>query len=229
MDFEYNDNITIMNMEGVREYLKDIKYPIYFLDFEAITNSKQWMYNHGLALDQQISSFSLLKIDNVDDDELKLKHYNFVCDPINYETMAKKMTDFYKDNGTVVVWGRDLEIRGLAKLMKESPPSYGKKLAAMIANMIDIQTLFYDGSFMRVEPHGKSSLDYVAKAYGVYSTSRIKDGKKAHFVLEHSLSLQKIEDGPHLKNISRRIEEYNNSDVINIKRILVELLKEVEH
>ncbi len=226
MDYDYNNNITIMNIEGVKQYLKDIKFPVYFLDFEAITNSKQWMFNHGLDLDQQLSSFSLLKINSIDDDETKIKHFNFVAEPTDYVKMAKKMTDFYKDGGTVVVWGRDLEVRGLAKLMKEAPESYHKKLSTMLSNILDIQTLFYEGSFMRIEPHGKSSLDGVAKAYGTYESARIKDGKKAHFVLEHALSSNV--EGSHLNNISRRIEEYNNSDVINIKRILIEILKEVQ-
>ncbi len=228
MEFDYEDytsGITIMNLAGVQEFLKDIKFPIYFLDFEGIANSKQWMFNNGLDLDQQLSSFSLLKIESLNDDETKIKHFNFVGQPTNYEVMSKKITDFYKDNGSVVVWGRDLEVRGLAKLIKEAPESQHKKLSQMLANMIDLQQLFYDGSFIRIEPTGKSSLDTVAKAYGTYVSSRIKDGKKAHFILEHAIKPNVTES--HLKNIDRRLEEYNNSDVINIKRILIEILKEV--
>ncbi len=219
------NNVTIMNKDGARKFLKNLKFPIYFLDFEAITNSKQWMFNHNLDLDQQLSSFSILRINSIDDDETKIKHFNFVGKEQNYELMAKKLTDFYKDNGTVMVWGRDLEIRGLAKLMKESPDSLHKKISIMLANIVDLQQLFYDGSFLRVEPFGKSSLKIVAKAYGNYEQSRVKDGKKAHFILEHAL--KPSVDKSHLKNIDRRIEEYNNSDVINIKRILIEVLKEI--
>ncbi len=215
-----------MNLGGVKEFLKDLKFPLYFLDFEGIANSKQWMFNHGLDLDQQLSSFSLLKIESLKDDETKIKHFNFVGTPTDYKVMAKKMTDFYKDNGTVVVWGKDLEVRGLAKLIKESPESMHKKLSQMLSNIVDIQQLFYDGSFIRVEPNGKSSLDIVAKAYGVYEQASIKNGKKAHFILEHAI---KPNINPsHLNNIAKRIEEYNNSDVINIKRILVEILEELK-
>lgn len=225
---EYYDEellVTIMNKEGVKEFLKDLTFPVYFLDFEAITNSKQWMFNNNLDLHQQLSSFSMLKIESENDDETKIKHFNFIGKEHNYELMAKKMTDFYKDAGTVVVWGRDLEVRGIAKLIKESPPSSYKKLSLMLANMIDLQQLFYDGSFLRTEPTGRSSLDAVAKAYGVYQPARIQDGKKAHFILEHSLK-PGIDDS-HIRNIDRRISEYNNSDVINIKRILIELLKNI--
>ncbi len=226
MEFDYTTGITLMNKEGVKEFIKDLKFPIYILDFEAITNSKQWMFNHNLDLDQQLSSFSILRIDSLNDDETKVKHFSFVGAEHNYEVMAKKMTDFYKDNGSVVVWGQDLEVRGLAKLIRSSSESYHKKLSQMLSNICDIQQLFYGGSFIRVEPHGKSSIESVAQAYDIYEPSRLKDGKKAHFVLEHSL---KPEVTPsHLNNIKRRIEEYNNNDVINIKRVLVEVLKEVE-
>ncbi len=225
LDFEEKDIVTIMNKDGIKEFLSDVTFPMYFLDFEAITNSKQWMYNHGLDLDQQLSSFSILRIDSIDDDETKIKHYNFVGGPTDYEVMAKKLTDFYKDNGTVIVWGRDLEVRGIAKLMKASPESYNKKFAQMISNMTDIQQLFYEGSFMRIEPYGKSSLDAVARAYNVYTGARIKDGKKAHYILEHALKSGITES--HMNNICRRIEEYNNSDVINMKRIMVEILNSI--
>ncbi len=225
MDYYTERRVTVMNKDGVKEFLKDLKFPVYFLDFEAITNSKQWMFNNGLCLDQQLSSFSILRIDNANDDETKIKHYNFVGKEHNYEIMAKKLTDFYKDNGTLVVWGRDLEVRGIAKLIKESPDSHNKKLSTMLANMIDIQQLFYDGSFLRIEPNGRSSLDAVAKAYNVYEQSRIKDGKEAHYILEFALN--NVVEPSHLSSIERRITEYNNSDVINIKRILVEILKEV--
>ncbi len=228
MGYEYSRHmeITIMNKDGVRKFLKDLKFPAYFLDFEAITNSKQWMFNNDLDLDQQLSSFSILRIDNEEDDETKIKHYNFVGKEHDYKVMAKKLTDFYKDNGSVVVWGRDLEIRGLAKLIKESPDSFNKKLSTMLANVIDIQQLFYSGSFIRVEPSGKSSIEVVAQAYDVYAPSRLQDGKKAHFILEHALLPETTPS--HIRNIDRRITEYNNSDVINIKRILIEILKDLQ-
>lgn len=216
-------HIEINNKEGVKKYLKDINFPIYFLDFEAVTNSKEWMYTHGLDIDQQLSSFSFLKINSLKDDETKIKHFNFVGQKEDYKLMAKKLTDFYTDkNGTVVVWGIDLELRGLAKLMRASKDSKHKKISLIIANMIDLQQLFYTGSFIKYEPTGKSSLDSIAKAYGIYLSTTVKDGKKAHFILSHAIK-ENI-DKSHLLNIKRRIEKYNNSDVINIKRVLVEII-----
>lgn len=216
--------IEFLNKDGIREYLKELTFPIYFIDFEAITNSKEWMFQNNLSLDQQLSSFSILRIDSLDDDETKIKHFNNVGKKEDYELMAKKLTDFYKDKEcSLIVWGRDLETRAIGKLIKEAPESSYKKLSSMLANMIDLQQLFYGGSFMNLEPSGKSSLDSIAKAFGVYLETSIKDGKKAHFILEHALN-KDVSDS-HKKNIKRRIEEYNNSDVVNMKRVLVEILK----
>ncbi len=220
-----SQGVIIQNKEGVKQYLKDLKYPIYFLDFEAITNSKQWMFDNGLTLDQQISSFSILKIEKIDDDETKVKHFNNVGEREDYPKMAKSLTDFYRDNGSVVVWGQDLEIRALAKLLKSSPEGLHKKLSKMLANIIDIQQLFYSNSFIELLSSSKSSLDIVAKEYGVYLPGKLADGKKAHYILEAAAT--SVTDESHLDNISRRVKNYNNSDVINIKRILVEILKEL--
>ena len=223
---ELIEKIIIVNKKGVKEYLKNLKFPVYFLDFEAITNSKNWMFENKMDLHQQISSFSLLKINSLKDDETKIKHFNFVEIEEDYKLMAKKMTDFYKDNGSVLVWGRDLEIRGLGKLISEADESGHKKLAKMIANMIDLQQLFFSGSFIKLESSGKSSLESIARGYGVYLKTKVKDGKKAHYILEYAASRELTPS--HSKNINKRIEEYNNSDVINIKRVLVEVMKSID-
>ena len=222
MDNNYSKIITL-NIEGIKMFLKDVTFPVYFLDFEAITNSKEWMFNHGMAIDQQLSTFSFLKIDSLLDDETKIKHYSMIGKKQEYELMAKSITDFYKNKGTVIVWGRDLETRGLGKLMKEGTEAQQKKIGYMISNLLDLQQLFYSGSFMRLEPSGKSSLDTIAKTYDVYKEAKIKDGKKAHFILQHATQ-QKI-DKTHLENITKRVKEYNNADVINIKRVFIEVMK----
>ena len=140
--------------------------------------------------------------------------------------MAKKLTDFYKDKkGSVIVWGRDLEIRSLGKLIKEAPEALHKKLSLMISNMIDLQQLFHADSFMKLKPSGKSSLNSISKAYGIHLSTSIKNGKNAHFILKHALKENITK--PYSKNIEKRIMEYNNSDVINIKRVLVKISREI--
>lgn len=221
----YNQGAIIQNKEGVKEYLKNLKYPIYFLDFEAITNGKKWMFDNGLSLDQQISSFSILKIEKIDDDETKVKHFNNVGEREDYPRMAKSLTDFYRDNGSVVVWGQDLELRAIAKLLRSSPERLHKKLSKMLSNIIDLQQLFYNNSFIELSLSTKTSLGIVAKEYGVYLSGKLSDGKKAHYLLEAAAN--SITNKSHLENISRRVQNYNNSDVINIKRILIEILKQI--
>ena len=218
--------MVVQSIEGVKEFLKDLTYPIYFLDFEAITNGKKWMFENGLALDQQISSFSILKIEKINDDETKIKHFNNVGEKEDYPRMAKSLTDFYKGNGSVVVWGQDLEVRSLAKLLKSSPTGLHKKLSTMLSKIIDLQLLFYHNSFINLKSSTKSSLDVVSKELDVYLPGKLADGKKAHFILEAATI--HIKDESHIDNIKRRIEDYNNSDVINIKRILVEIIKNIE-
>lgn len=217
---------VILNQIAVKEYLKGLTYPIYFLDFEAITNGKQWMFDNGLSLDQQISSFSILKIESMNDDETKIKHFNNVGEREDYPRMAKRLTDFYRDNGSVVVWGQDLEIRAISKLLRSSPEGLNKKLSKMLAKIIDLQQLFYHNSFISLADTNKSALEVVAKEYGIYLKGRLEDGKKAHYVLEAAAS-RDMEQSQY-DNISRRLEDYNNSDVINIKRILIKILEELE-
>ena len=141
--------------------------------------------------------------------------------------MAKKLTDFYRDKkGTVVVWGKDLEVRSLAWLINKADESKHKKLSYMLSNILDLQQLFYEGSFISIKPFGKSKLEDVAMAYEVYLKTKLHSGKKAHYLLEHA-STNEL-DEKQLANINRRIEDYNNSDVINIKRILVKIMEQIK-
>ena len=216
--------INLLNKEGAKKFLERISFPVYFLDFEAITNTKEWMYKNDLAIDQQISSFSILRINSLKDDETKIKHYNTVGEKEDYAKMSKKLTDFYKDkNATIIVWGQDLELRSLAKLFRESPEGSYKKLSYMISNILDLQQLFYSGGFVKIEPKGKSSLDMVAKAFDVYLKTKIKDGKSAHYLLEHSVTNKDIRES-HLDSIKKRLQDYNNADIINMKRVLVSVI-----
>lgn len=219
--------VDILNKEGVKEFLKDLTFPVYFLDFECISNSKQWMFDHGMSVQQQITSFSILRIDSLDDDETSIKHYSQLGLKEDYSLMAKKLTDFYRDkNGTVVVWGKDLEVRSLAWLINKADESKHKKLSYMLSNILDLQQLFYEGSFISIKPFGKSKLEDVAMAYEVYLKTKLHSGKKAHYLLEHA-STHEL-DEKQLSNINRRIEDYNNSDVINIKRILVKIMEQIK-
>lgn len=218
---EIKSFISILNKEGAIKFLENLTFPIYFLDFEAVSNSKEWMFKNNLSIDQQMSSFSILRINSLDDDETKIKHYNTIGEKEDYKKMAKKLTDFYKDKKSpIVVWAQDLELRSLAKLFRESPDGLHQKLAHMISNIIDLQQLFYTGSFLKLEPSGKSSLESIAKAFDVYKETKIKSGRTAHYILEHSVTTPKIRDN-HLTSIKKRLEDYNNADVLNIKRVLV--------
>gem|GEM_PF-2971331 len=117
-----------------------------------------------------------------------------------------------------------MELRVITKLLKSSNKSYHKKLSCMLSNLFDLRQLFHNGSFLKIEPYGKSSLNYVAETLNVYKKTIIKDGREAHFILESAIINKNIKKNK-LKSISEKIEEYNNSDVINIKRVLVELYK----
>ncbi len=221
-------SLNIVNKEAALKFLENLTFPIYFLDFEAITNSKEWMYKNNLSVDQQISSFSILKIDSIKDDETKIKHYCNINKKEDYGLMVKKLTDFYKDKkAPIVVWGQDLELRALSKLFREAPESLYKKLSFMFSNIFDLQQLFYGGSFLKIEPNGKTSLEGVARTLDVYLETKIKDGKSAHYLLQHSITNEKIRP-THLDSIKKRLEDYNNADVINIKRILLKIFEELK-
>jgi len=95
--------INVLNKEAAKKLLSNLSFPMYFLDFEVITNNKQWMFENNLSLDQQISSFSILKIEKLNDKESKIKHFNLVGKKEDYKLMTKKLTSFYQEEKASVI------------------------------------------------------------------------------------------------------------------------------
>ncbi len=216
----------INDWEILKKFFEEIKGPMYFLDFEAITFAPTIMAKNNLDLDQQLFSFSFLKVENFADLSEKPKHYNFVGKKLNYGQMASELARLYLNyNAKVFVWGAELEFKGLAKLIGHANQNYKRKLGTLIGNIIDLQVLFrgQKNRIVEIIPKHQNSLSYVAKAVtGTVIDSSLNNGKKTNYVLKAFVD-KKTTDYRQLKNIDNKLYKYNNGDVIHIKRILFQL------
>ncbi len=220
----------IHNWDILEKFFDGIKGPMYFLDFEAITFAPIAMAKNNLDLDQQLFSFSFLKVDNFADLSEKPRHYNFVGKKLNYNQMASELSRLYVNyNAKVFVWGAELEFKGLAKLIGHANQNYKRKLGSLIGNVIDLQVLFrgQKDRIVEISPLHQNSLSFVAKAVtGSTIDSSLNNGKKTNYVLKAFVD-KKTTAYHQLKNIDDKLTKYNNSDVIHIKRILFQLHRDL--
>lgn len=214
--------IKIEREDLVKEILESMKGKIYFLDFECAANSIGWAAKNHVAIDTHISTASFLRVNGFNDEkESQILHVSLLDDLENYEKMATELADFYDGEGAVLVWDASLETKSVAKLIKHAPSYETRlKLCMMLANMVDLQILFHNQSLI---PGWGASLDKVARSWGVYDNPIKLSGKKVKFMIQAVIE-GKADEGL-IRNMKRRIEIYNNSDVLHIKRILFIIAK----
>ena len=95
-----------INKEGIKKFLKNLKYPLYYLDFETF-NAAVPMYEGTKPYQQIPFQFSL----HVDDEE-KVKHFEFLHDSPKdpRERFLLELKKVLGSEGCIVVFYQSFEI-----------------------------------------------------------------------------------------------------------------------
>ncbi|NOQ50500.1 MAG: hypothetical protein GQ557_02445 [Mycoplasmataceae bacterium] len=233
-----NFTIEYKNKDLMRTFVKKINPPLFILDFEAITFLPKWMHENNLDLDQQIFSFSFLKISDFNDEKEIPFHFNFIKIGMNhknnyevdYKKMAKELANKYRQfqNSPVYVWSSELEYKAIIKLLRNSDQKDKLVLTNLLINIIDLQVYFRSKNdpIIEIVPVHKSSLSWISNAFGIKIESKLRNGQRTNYLLRNIINNKNIS----LENLNEqceKLEEYNNSDVIKIKRILIKIHKDL--
>ena len=111
-----NRNDLYVDKDKINDFLEDIKYPMYFLDFESINEAIPPYSNCGVY--QQVPvQFSLHVLQENGD----LKHYEYVGDGVNdpRDEVARLLLEYIKnDGGSIVSYNASFE-KGRIEELKE--------------------------------------------------------------------------------------------------------------
>jgi hypothetical protein len=222
VDCERNDE-SVINKEELKLFLENIKYPVYFLDFEsyqqAIPNILQTKPY------QQIPFQFSLHIKKSHDS--KLEHREFLANPNEdpRRPLAKKLIEYIPDNATIVVYNSSFEkqiINSLANLF----PEYQKRLQTMSSNIIDLLLPFQQNFFYTKEMRGSNSLKSVLPAIVPtlsYTDLEVSNGGQAG---RKFLNLRNCNSQEEKSKTRKALLEYCKLDTLAMFELL-EKLKEV--
>ena len=163
IDFELNDREPKIETEAIGEFLGTLKYPLYFIDYEAF-NTAIPEYE-GTGPYQQIPFQYSLHI--IREEGAPLEHKEFlgeIDDDNLVRTFAESMVDALPEDGSVIVYNRTFEESHVNKKLAEMYPDLKDEIERINGNIVDIMVPFSNRNYYVKEMEGSTSLKYVLPA-----------------------------------------------------------------
>ena len=161
IDFELNTRETYINKENIKEFLNELSYPIYFLDFETFQQPIP-EYDNVKPYEQIPFQYSLHYIENKNGE---LFHKEFLSedsfDP--RRTLAESLIKDIPKNVCVTAYNMNFEkmvIKNLSKLY----PDLSEHLMNIYDNMHDLMIPFVNRDYYTKAMKGSYSIKYVLPA-----------------------------------------------------------------
>jgi len=161
VDFELDNKPPFWDKPKIKQFLNEIKFPMYFLDFETYYTTIP-LYD-GIRPYQQIPFQYSLHILNSDN---RLEHKEFLADENQnqWRTLAEQLVrDIPQDNGSVIVYNASFEMTRI-KEMANTFPNLAEHLHNINARMVDLLAVFRSGYMYQKEIGGSFSIKSVLPA-----------------------------------------------------------------
>ncbi len=213
-------NIHIQE-EEIRQFLKGLKYPLYYLDFETFapavpkfTDSRPY---------QRIPFQFSLHLAHTDD---HIEHLSFLADGKNDPRPAflEHLKNALGTHGAIVVYNEVFE-KGVLKELGRDFPEYEGWVNEILPRVIDLLKPFREFHYYNPEQNGSASIKDVLPAI----TNEGYEGMKIDNGMDASISFEEITFGnvsPEEKaRVRNELEEYCKMDTFAEVRIVEELMK----
>lgn len=207
---------VFLDKEGLKQFLSKIKYPLYFLDFEA-TQFVIPKFNQMQPFEPLVFMYSL---HSQQDEFSPLKHqYCFISPQKDPRVLlAKQLIQDIEDNGgSIITFDKDFEVQTLKKfaaLNTELSPALYK----LIKRMIDLKDPFTQFYIYHPDMLGKLTFKSILPAFVkslAYEKLSIKNGEQASQAYK-SLFLNGID-------YEKELIEYAKQDTYGMSVILRQL------
>jgi len=227
-DFPLNDNQRLqvdcyksksnhIDRVAIRDFLQDIDYPLYFLDFETYAPAIP-LYDNSRPYQQIPFQYSLhIK----ESEQAELKHCMFLGMPQEDPRgeLIEQLLKEIGDAGSILVYNRGFEVRILKELMRDFP-DYEDQISSIIERIRDLMIPFQKRFYYTPRMKGSYSIKAVLPALVSdldYSDLAIAEGGAAMNAFEQLLDET---DENKVSEIRQHLEEYCSRDTLAMVRIL---------
>ena len=193
----YKSKKDLIDKKAIKEFLSDLNYPLYFMDFETFQpavpmfdNSKPYMqipFQYSLHYKKSKKS--------------EVEHFEFLAETGN-DPRVKFIENLLRDTkneGDLLTYNKSFEVLRL-KEIAEAFPKYKKEIEERINRVKDLMLPFQKKYYYNYKMHGSYSIKYVLPALIPelsYKYLEINEGGLASIAFEslfHEMDLMRIAD-----------------------------------
>lgn len=154
----HNRQKPIIDTEAIKEVLSGLKFPLYFLDYEAYAPAIP-MFSGYSPYKKIPFQFSLHILRTPDSEP---EHIEFLHDDLTdpTEKVAKLLSEHIQPNGSVIAWHKSYEA-GTNKEIGTRWPEYAEAFERINSELYDLKEVFSTQLYIHPDFKGKSSIKKV--------------------------------------------------------------------
>ena len=214
-----------IDKEGIAEFLKNLKYPLYFLDYETFSSLIPAF--DGMRPYQNVPFQYSLHILESPRAELKHKEYLHTDDTNPGKPLIEQLQSDIGDSGSIIVWYQSFE-KKVNETLAGMFPEYVRFLLALNDRIEDLIIPFAENMFVDKDFFGSASIKNVMPALVPelsYKPLAIQEGGSASRIWMDTIFKNKNTD--ERDKIFSDLIEYCKMDTLAMVKILERLEKEV--
>lgn len=206
-----------MDRVALKEFLKSLWYPLYFLDFETV-RSPIPLFNGTRPYQQIPFQYSLHHIEK---EGGNIGHYEFLASPNtdHRKPLVEKLLKEIPREACVVVYNMAFE-KGVLNSLKKWFPEYEDKINHIIGNLIDLMTPFKNQTYYSWQMQGSYSMKSVLPSIVPelsYDGLKISDGDMAMIAYK---KMCESKDQTEIENLREALLEYCRLDTLGMVKIV---------
>ena len=213
-------NKIIINKNKIRNFLKELQYPLYYLDFETFDTAIP-IFNQSKPYQKIPFQYSL----HVQDENNKVKHFEFLArrgkDP--RPELLVRLKKEIGQTGSIIVFNKTFEISVLKKLAEDFP-EYESFIENTINRIIDLAEPFKNYDYYNPIQKGRYSLKVVLPAVTGKGYSNLEIGNGTDASMKYFYSHIK-DDLKNIDEIRKNLLKYCGLDTEGMIWIIDELKK----
>jgi len=203
-----------IHKEKIKEFLKTLKYPLYFMDFETYSTAIP-LYN-GLKPYQNIPFQFSVHVQEKENGELK--HYSFIAEGSSdpRKKFIEELKKVLGTEGSIIVYFQSFEKGRLEELGKIFP-KHRKWVKSVIKRIVDLFVPFKNFYYYDSRQHGSASLKEVlptltGKSYEGMGIAEGNMASLSYLYITHGSIDGKKATSDETKKIRHDLEEYCGLD-----------------
>jgi len=208
---------TIVDSDNLKNFLEQLQYPLYFLDYETIMSAIP-LFNGTRPYQQIPFQFS---VHIQESPEAELLHHEFLhkerTDPRPH--FIKNLIGLCGQKGSVIVYNQAFEIARNNELAKDFP-QYASKINSITERMVDLLVPFKNRWLYHPDQKSSASIKAVLPCFTDHHYGDLEIGHGGEAMLQYGAFVNGSLENDDLPSLWDNLSEYCRQDTYAMKLLL---------